>query len=49
MDQSIKFGYLVPTRDAVMRAPDGRADVGRMIDLAVRAERTLRRCSPAPS
>jgi probable F420-dependent oxidoreductase len=38
MDQSIKLGYLVPTRDAVMRASDGRADVGRMIELAVRAE-----------
>ena len=38
MSLSLKFGYLVPTRDAVMRAPDGRADVGRMIELAVRAE-----------
>jgi probable F420-dependent oxidoreductase len=36
----LKFGYLVPTRDAVMRSPDGRADIRRMIDLAVRAERS---------
>jgi len=35
----VQFGYLVPTRDAVMRAPDGRADVQRMVELAVRAER----------
>jgi len=34
-----KFGYLVPTRDAVMRSPDGHADVRRMVDLAVRSER----------
>src|SRR4051812_16938804 len=34
----LKFGYLVPTREAVMRAPDGRADIHRMIELAVRAE-----------
>ena len=39
MEQSLRFGYLVPTRDAVMRAPDGRADICRMIELAVRAER----------
>ncbi len=32
------FGYLVPTRDAVMRATDGRADITRMIDLAVESE-----------
>jgi len=38
MDRPLQFGYLIPTRDAVMRAPDGRADVGRMIELAVRAE-----------
>ena len=38
MNPPLKFGYLVPTRDAVMRAPDGRADVARMIELAVRAE-----------
>ena len=39
MKNKIKFGYLVPTRDAVMRAPDGRADIRRMIDLAVKSER----------
>ena len=39
MSNRPKFGYLVPTRDAVMRAPDGRADIGRMIDLAVLSER----------
>jgi probable F420-dependent oxidoreductase len=38
MPNKIKFGYLVPTRDAVMRAPDGRADIRRMLDLAVRSE-----------
>ncbi len=38
MDGRLQFGYLIPTRDAVMRAPDGRADVRRMVDLAVRAE-----------
>src|SRR6185295_19741827 len=38
MSEAIRFGYLVPTRDAVMRAPDGRADIQRMIDLAVLAE-----------
>jgi probable F420-dependent oxidoreductase len=39
MSSKIKFGYLVPTRDAVMRAPDGRADIQRMIELAVLSER----------
>ena len=39
MAEKLRFGYLVPTRDAVMRAPDGRADLQRMIELAVRAER----------
>src|SRR3990172_1920460 len=38
MNPPLKFGYLIPTREAVMRAPDGRADIGRMIELAVRAE-----------
>ena len=38
MDHPLQFGYLIPTRDAVMRAANGHADVGRMIDLAVRAE-----------
>jgi len=39
MTTPLKFGYLVPTREAVMRAaPSGRADIGRMLDLAVRAE-----------
>jgi probable F420-dependent oxidoreductase len=38
MYESLKFGYLVPTRDAVMRSPDGRADILRMLELAVRAE-----------
>lgn len=38
MPTPLKFGYLVPTREAVMRAPGGHADIGRMIDLAVRAE-----------
>ena len=38
MPNKIKFGYLVPTRDAVMRAPDGRADIRRMLDLAVKSE-----------
>jgi probable F420-dependent oxidoreductase len=38
MPTSLKFGYLIPTREAVMRAPDGRADIRRMIELAVRAE-----------
>lgn len=38
MSKKLKFGYLVPTRDAVMNAPDGRADVMRMIDLAAKAE-----------
>ncbi|MBI2817753.1 MAG: LLM class flavin-dependent oxidoreductase [Acidobacteria bacterium] len=38
MTAPLKFGYLIPTREAVMRAPDGRADIGRMIELAVRAE-----------
>ena len=38
MANKIKFGYLVPTRDAVMRALDGHADIHRMIDLAVKAE-----------
>jgi probable F420-dependent oxidoreductase len=38
MDHPLQFGYLIPTRDAVMRAPDGHADVRRMIDLAVGAE-----------
>jgi len=33
-----QLGYLIPTRDAVMRAPGGRADVRRMLELAVRAE-----------
>lgn len=40
MTPPLKFGYLIPTREAVMRAPDGRADIGRMIELAVRAEQT---------
>ena len=39
MSSKTRFGYLVPTRDAVMRAPDGRADIQRMIDLAVLSER----------
>jgi probable F420-dependent oxidoreductase len=39
MSDKSRFGFLVPTRDAVMRAPDGRADIRRMIDLAVEAER----------
>ena len=34
-----KIGYLIPTRDAVMRAPGGRADISRMLELAVEAER----------
>ena len=38
MDQPLRFGYLVPTREAVKRAPGGRADLGRMLELAVRAE-----------
>ncbi len=38
MARPLQFGYLIPTRDAVMRSADGRADVTRMIDLAVRAE-----------
>ena len=38
MPNNLKFGYLVPTRDAVMRAPDGRADIRRMLDLAVKSE-----------
>ncbi len=33
-----KIGYLIPTRDAVMRAPGGRADIHRMVQLAVQAE-----------
>jgi probable F420-dependent oxidoreductase len=39
MERPLQFGYLIPTRDAVMRAADGHADVSRMIALAVRAER----------
>jgi alkanesulfonate monooxygenase SsuD/methylene tetrahydromethanopterin reductase-like flavin-dependent oxidoreductase (luciferase family) len=39
MSKRPKFGYLVPTRDAVMRAPDGRADIHRMVDLGVLSER----------
>ena len=38
MPTPCKFGYLIPTRDAVMNAPGGRADIGRMIELAVKAE-----------
>ena len=38
MNASLRFGYLVPTRDAVMRAPGGRADIRPMLELAVRAE-----------
>lgn len=38
MTPRLQFGYLVPTREAVMRAPGGRADIGRMLELAVRAE-----------
>ncbi|MBI4444233.1 MAG: LLM class flavin-dependent oxidoreductase [Acidobacteria bacterium] len=38
MSARTQFGYLIPTREAVMRAADGRADVGRMLELAVRAE-----------
>ena len=38
MNQPLKFGYFVPTREAIMRAPGGSADIGRMLDLAVRAE-----------
>lgn len=38
MNQPLKFGYLIPTREAVMRAPGGHADIGRMLDLAGRAE-----------
>ena len=38
MNPPLKFGYLVPTREAVMRAPGGRADIGRILELAVRAE-----------
>ena len=40
MNNKPKFGYLVPTRDALMRSPDGRADVRGMIDLAVKVERS---------
>ena len=39
MSKKPRFGFLVPTRDAVMRAADGRADIQRMIDLAVLSER----------
>jgi probable F420-dependent oxidoreductase len=39
MSEKVKFGYLVPTRDAVMRAPDGHANIQRIIDLAVLSER----------
>ena len=38
MSKKPRFGYLAPTRDAVMRAPDGRADIHRIIDLAVLSE-----------
>ncbi len=38
MEETLKFGYLVPTREAVMNAPGGRADLGRMLELAERAE-----------
>lgn len=38
MSNTVRFGYLVPTRDAVMRAPDGHADIQRVIDLAVLSE-----------
>jgi probable F420-dependent oxidoreductase len=38
VDAPVHFGYLVPTREAVMRAADGRADIGRMLELAARAE-----------
>ena len=31
MSAPLQFGYLIPTRDAVMRARDGRADVRRMV------------------
>ncbi len=37
-EPALKFGYLVPTREAVMRAAGGRADIARMLDIAVRAE-----------
>src|SRR5689334_16568391 len=39
MSAPYKFGYLIPTRDAVMNAPGGRADIKRMLELAVRAEK----------
>jgi len=39
MSEKVRFGYLVPTRDAVMRAPAGRADIQRMLELAVLSER----------
>ena len=39
MNTRPKIGYLIPTRDAVMRAPGGRADISRMLELAVEAER----------
>lgn len=38
MNESLQFGYLMPTREAVMRAPGGRADIGRMLELATKAE-----------
>ncbi|MBI4464980.1 MAG: LLM class flavin-dependent oxidoreductase [Acidobacteria bacterium] len=39
MNQALQFGYLIPTREAVMSAPDGRADIQRMLELAIRAEK----------
>jgi len=39
MANPLKFGYLIPTREAVMHSVGGRADIRRMLDLAVRAER----------
>jgi probable F420-dependent oxidoreductase len=39
MANHLKFGYLVPTRDAVMRSSGGRADIRPMLELAVQAER----------
>jgi probable F420-dependent oxidoreductase len=38
MPTPLKFGYLIPTREAVMNSPGGHADIGRMLDLAVKAE-----------
>ncbi len=40
MSAPLKFGYLIPTREAVMNAPGGHANIARMIDLAVKAEQS---------